>query len=51
MSMKKGSHKTVTLRNETWNELIRIKYARSFKTLDEVISDLLDDDEVKTLVE
>jgi hypothetical protein len=49
--MRKGSHTTVTLRIETWKELIRIKYARGFETVDEVIRDLLEDEEVKTLVE
>lgn len=50
MSMRKGDHKTVTLKVETWNELIRIKYARGFRTVDEVIVDLLDD-EVLQVVE
>ena len=49
--MKKGTHRTITLRNSTWNELMRIKYSRDFKTVDDVIVDLLDDDEVKSLVE
>jgi len=49
--MRKGSHTTVTLKIETWKELMRIKYARDFETVDEVIRDLLDDDEVKTLVD
>jgi len=44
--MKKGSHKNITVRLETWNELIRIKYARGFRTVDDVISDLLDDEVV-----
>lgn len=51
MGMRKGTHKTVTLRNSTWNELMRIKYGRGFNTVDDVIVDLLDDDEVKSLVE
>lgn len=42
--MKKGTHRTITVKNETWKELIRIKYARGFETVDDVIIDLLDDD-------
>lgn len=51
--MKLGSHKMITVRKETWNELVRIKYARGFSTMDEVISDLLEDEavEVNAIVE
>jgi hypothetical protein len=44
--MKKGTHKTITVRLVTWNELIRIKYARGFQTIDEVIVDLLADEDL-----
>ena len=42
--MEKGSHKTITVKRETWEELMRIKYARNFETVDDVISDLLNDE-------
>lgn len=44
MSMKKGMHKNITVKKETYDELIRIKYARGFKTLGDVIDDLLEDE-------
>lgn len=48
--MLKGGHKTITVRKNVWDELTRIKYARGFKTHNDVIEDLLDD-EVQPFVE
>lgn len=42
--LKKGTHKMVTLKLGVWEELTRIKYARGFSTLNDVIEDLLDDE-------
>lgn len=42
--LKKGTHKLVTLKLEVWEELTRIKYARKFATLNDVIEDLLEDE-------
>ena len=40
--MKKGTHKTITITKKLYDELIRIKYSREFKNLNDVIIDLLD---------
>lgn len=42
--MKKGTHKLVTIKVAVWEELTRIKYARKFATINDVIEDLLDDE-------
>ena len=44
MSLRKDTHRQVTLKKELWEELIRIKYDRNFKNLNDVIEDLLVDD-------
>lgn len=51
MGMKKGTHTTIPVRNSTWKELVRIKYARNFKSIDAVIVDLLDDENIELVKE
>jgi len=47
VKMVSGEHKTITVTNKVFLELVRIKYARQFENYSEVIQDLLDDDAIK----
>jgi predicted CopG family antitoxin len=47
LKMVSGEHRTISIRNDTFLELVRIKYARGFDNYDDVIKDLLDDEIVE----
>ena len=41
--MRKGTHTSILISKKLLNELVRIKYARGFKTYEEVIWELVED--------
>ena len=45
--MVQGKHRTISVTEELFLELVRIKYARGFENYSQVIGDLLDDEIVE----